>query len=81
MDALDKEREELQNQLGESEEQQSKLQHQLKRVTEEKKQLLDQSVPQQVLLGTTTISVYKQGWQTINTMNTTSSAAKDGNHF
>ncbi|KAG7273789.1 hypothetical protein CRUP_012807 [Coryphaenoides rupestris] len=32
VDALDKEREELQNQLGESEEQQSKLQHQLKHV-------------------------------------------------
>ncbi|CAL8247488.1 unnamed protein product [Merluccius merluccius] len=50
MDALDQEREKLQNQLVESEERQSELQEQLKCLTEEKKQLMDQSAPQQVLL-------------------------------
>lgn len=50
MEELDQEREGLQKQLRESKEQQSKLQHQLKHVANEKKQLLDESVPQQVLL-------------------------------
>ena len=50
MDALDQEREKLQNRLVESEERQSELQEQLKCTIEEKKQLMDQSAPQQVLL-------------------------------
>ena len=47
-ETLDQERGELQSRLEESEAQQSQLQGQLNRVTEEKKTLLDQSGPQQV---------------------------------
>ncbi|CAL8294915.1 unnamed protein product [Gadus morhua 'NCC'] len=49
METLDQEREELQSQLEKSEARQSQLQDQLNHVTEEKKTLLDQSAPQQVL--------------------------------
>ncbi|XP_076010090.1 coiled-coil domain-containing protein 157 [Genypterus blacodes] len=49
VDTLDQEYEELQRQLGESEEQETHLQNQLKRTSEEKKQLQAQIVEQQAL--------------------------------
>ncbi|KAJ3604021.1 hypothetical protein NHX12_028762 [Muraenolepis orangiensis] len=48
-EALEREQEELQSRLGESEERESGFQRQLNRLTEEKKHLLEQSAPQQVL--------------------------------